>query len=97
MCDLQGTKFYTMWDESDLQIPPTCRHIHSGPIPRAKLQPIRRAHDKKSKMEVTEVTRVEHTRWGSPRGHEVYEYEGKKSVTCHVDVVARDLTSLNLT
>ena len=39
---------------------------------------------------------VEQTRWDSPRGHEVYEYEGKKFVMCHADVAARDLSLLNL-
>ena len=53
--DLQGTKFYTIWDVSDLQIRRTSRHNITSH--RAKLQPIQRAHDKKSKTEVT-VTRV---------------------------------------
>jgi len=43
------------------------------------------------------LTRVVQTRWGSPQLDEVYEYEGKKSVTCHVDMVARDLPWFNMT
>ena len=57
--DLQGTKFYTIWDVSDLQIPPTSRHNITSR--RVKLQPIRRAHDKKSKTEVTGARFVGHT------------------------------------